>query len=400
MPFFNYTARNKFGERVKGKAEARNIDEAASLLLDRNLLVISLKPITEGTFSFINHFFGGVKHNDVVNFTRQLSTMIGAGLSLSKALGVLVQQSTPSFTQVVAQVLQDVEGGDAFSKALSKHPKVFSQIYIQLVKAGEVGGVLDDVLMRLAINLEASKEFRAKTKGAMIYPGIVLLTMAVVMFVMMTFVVPQLTVMFEDFGAALPAPTRMLMAISDFFVNFWYVIIGGSILGFLIYRKWHQTKRGQRAVAGFVLKLPLLGSLLQKIVIADFVRTLSLLLTAGVTLLAAMEVVTDGVENILYREALEEVKDAVEKGALLSESLSRHEVFPPILYQMTAVGEETGKLDEVLIKLSEYFEQETAQAVKNLTTAMEPMIIIVLAIGVGLMVVAIIMPIYSLTSQF
>ena len=400
MPFFIYTAKNKLGEKVKGKAEARSLQEAAELLVERNLLVISLKPLTEGSFHLLNQLFSGIKQDDIVNFTRQLSTMVGAGLSLSKSLSVLVQQSRPAFTQVIAQVLQDVEGGDSFSKALAKHPKIFSRLYVQLVKAGEVGGVLDDVLNRLAINLEVSKEFRSKTKGAMIYPTIIMIVMAVVVFVMMTFVVPKLTAMYQDFGTTLPAPTRLLISISDFFVNFWYIIL--AIVGGIIFffRRWQKTERGQKAINRLILRLPLIGPLNQKIIVADFVRTLSLLLTAGVTLLNAMEVVTEGVENILYREALEDAKTAVEKGSLLSESLSRHEIFPPILFHMTAVGEETGKLDEVLLKLSEYFEQETSQAVKNLTTAIEPLIIVVLAVGVGLLVIAIIMPIYSLTSQF
>jgi len=400
MPFFNYTAKNKLGEKVKGKAEARSLSEASQLLSERDLLVISLNPITDSSFHFLSQFFSGVKHNDVVNFTRQLSTMIGAGLSLSKALSVLVQQSRQAFVPIVAQILQDVEGGDSFSKALSKQPKVFSRLYVQLVKAGEVGGVLDDVLNRLAINLESAKEFRAKTKGAMIYPAIVMIVMLIVGFVMMTFVVPKLTAMYQDFGTTLPAPTRLLIGISNIFANYWYYILAGVFGGVMLFRKWKSTEKGQRTMSKIILKTPLIGSLVQKIMIADFVRTLSLLLTAGVTLLAALEVVTDGVENVLYREALQDAKAAVEKGSLLSESLGRHEIFPPILFHMTAVGEETGKLDEVLLKLSEYFEQETSQAVKNLTTAIEPLIIVVLAVVVGLMVIAIIMPIYSLTSQF
>ncbi|MCA9372536.1 type II secretion system F family protein [Candidatus Woesebacteria bacterium] len=400
MPFFTYSAKNKLGEVVKGKAEASTIEEAAALLDERGLLVISMKPIGYGGLNQILQGLVGVSQNDVVNFTRQLSTMISAGLSISKALGVLVQQSTPGFSQLVANLLHEVEGGASFSKALSSHPKVFSRLYVQLVKAGEIGGILDEILSRLAHNLEKSKEFRAKTKGAMIYPVIVVIAMAVVGFVMMTFVLPKLTAMYSDFGVTLPLPTRVLIGLSNFFAHQWYVVIGGTALVIYLFNRWYKTETGQRIVAGLLLKVPILGGLLQKMMITDFVRTLSLLLGSGVTLLQALDVVIEGVDNIIYREAFTEARNQVEKGSLLSESVARHEQIPLILSQMIAVGEETGKLDEVLDKLSSYFEQETEQAVKNLTTAIEPLIMVVLAIGVGGMVIAIIMPIYSLTSAF
>lgn len=400
MPFFTYSAKNKLGEVVKGKAEASTIEEAAALLDERGLLVISMKPIGYGGLNQVLQGLVGVSQNDVVNFTRQLSTMISAGLSISKALGVLVQQSTPGFSQLVANLLHEVEGGASFSKALSSHPKVFSRLYVQLVKAGEIGGILDDILSRLAHNLEKSKEFRAKTKGAMIYPVIVVIAMAVVGFVMMTFVLPKLTAMYSDFGVTLPLPTRVLIGLSNFFAHQWYVVIGGTALVIYLFNRWYKTETGQRIVAGLSLKVPILGGLLQKMMITDFVRTLSLLLGSGVTLLQALDVVIEGVDNIIYREAFTEARNQVEKGSLLSEAVARHEQIPLILSQMIAVGEETGKLDEVLNKLSSYFEQETEQAVKNLTTAIEPLIMVVLAIGVGGMVIAIIMPIYSLTSAF
>jgi len=400
MPFFSYTAKNKLGEVVKGKAEAGSVEEAASLLTERGLLVIAVKPVGMVGLGTLFQSFFGVKYSDIVNFTRQLSTMISAGLSISKSLGVLIQQSQPGFSQVIANLLHEVEGGSSFSKALSSHPKVFSRLYVQLVKAGEVGGILDSILSRLARNLEKTKEFKAKTKGALIYPVIVMIAMLVVGFVMMAFVLPKLTVMYDDFGITLPLPTRILMAVSDFFANRWYVIILAVGLGIFGFARWYKTEQGQRVIAGFLLKTPILGDLLQKIMITDFVRTLSLLLGSGVTLLQSLDVVIEGIDNVIYREAFIEARNQVEKGSLLSEAVGRHEIIPLILSQMIAVGEETGKLDEVLEKLAGYFEQETEQAVKNLTTAIEPLIMVVLAIGVGAMVIAIVMPIYSLTSAF
>ncbi len=400
MPHYKYVAKNKLGEEVKGKAEARSLQEAASMLTDRQLLVISVKPLTDTSTSMLTQAFRGIKYDDVVNFTRQLATMVGAGLPLAKALSVLTQQPNQAFGQVVAALLQEVEGGASFAKALEKFPKVFPSIYIQLVKAGEVGGMLDTVMQRLAKNMEKQKEFRSKTKGALIYPAIVILAMTGVAFVMMAFVIPKLTAMYADFDAELPLPTLVLMSISDFFAKFWWLIAGGVLIGVTVVGKWKKTPKGQRFFSEIILKMPLVGQLMQKIILTEFVRTVSLLLSAGVPLLQTLDVVTEGVDNVFFKEAFQRAASKVEKGAPLSEALGVEEVLPPILYQMVAVGEETGKLDEVLLKLAEYYEMETEQAVKNLTTAIEPLIMIVLGIGVGAMVIAIIMPIYNLTSQF
>lgn len=400
MPFFKYTAKNEYGETIKGKVEARNIKQAAAELGVRKLLVIDVHPLTEDSFASIKAVIFGVKFTDVVNFTRQLSTMISAGLPLANALSILVQQSKAEMSRLVAAILQDVEGGNTFTKALSKHPEVFSSIYIQLVNAGEVGGVLDEILSRLANNMEKTKEFRAKTRGAMIYPIIVVLAMIAVATIMMIFVIPKLSAMYDDFGAELPLPTLILISISNFMVQFWWLLLllfGG---GFFVFQQWLKTHPGRVAFDRFKLNIPIMGDLLKKITLTEFSRTLSLLLGAGISLLQALEIVTDGVDNIVYKEALQEVYKQVEKGVPISKALGQYEDFPPILFQMMSVGEETGKLDEVLGKLSNYFEQESEQAVKNLTAAIEPLIMIVLGIGVGAMVIAVILPIYNLTSQF
>jgi type IV pilus assembly protein PilC len=400
MPFYTYNAKNQYAEAVKGKIEARSINHAAAELSTRGLLVISIRPLTDDALAGIKNVLGGVKENDVVNFTRQLATMINAGLPLSGGLSILVRQSKSEMSRLVAALLQEIEGGNSFGKALSKFPKTFPRLYIQLVNAGEAGGVLDTVLERLADNMEKSKEFGAKTRGAMIYPVIVVIAMVVVMMVMMIFVIPQLTQMYNDFDADLPIPTQILIATSDFMVNFWWIVIGGMFGGVYGLRRWRKTKDGDLAIDKFLFKLPIFGDLRKKIILTEFTRTMSLMLGAGISLLHALEIVTDGVSSVIYRTALHDAYKQVEKGISLSQAMSRHEEFPPILHQMMSVGEETGKLDEVLMKLSRYFEQESEQAVKNMTTAIEPMIMIVLGVGVGVMVIAIIMPIYNLTSQF
>lgn len=400
MPYFKYIAKNNFGDNIKGKVEAPNARQAAAELTSRKLLVVDIRPLTEDSFAFIHTALFGIKFGDVVNFTRQLSTMISAGLPLATSLSILVQQSKNEMSRLVASILQEIEGGMNFADALAKRPDVFNMIYVQLVRAGELGGVLDEILDRLAMNLEKNKDFKSKTRGAMIYPMIVVVAMVVVAFIMMIFVVPKLTSMYTDFGAELPMATKILMGISSFMVTFWWVMIGIVVGGVFLFRKWVATKPGRRAYDRLLLKIPIMGVLIQKIALTEFARTLALLLSAGISLLQAMEIVTKGVENTVYREALEAATKQIEKGVPLSKAVEAHEEFPPILFQMMAVGEETGKLDEVLNKLSQYFEQESEQAVKNLTTAIEPMIMILLGIGVGAMVIAVIMPIYNLTSKF
>ncbi len=400
MPFYKYSAKNQYSETVKGKIEARSINHAAAELNTRGLLVIAIHPLTEDSFSAIKNAMGGVKQDDVVNFTRQLATMINAGLPLSGGLSILVRQSKSEMSRLVATLLQDIEGGNSFGKALGRFPKIFSRLYIQLVNAGEAGGVLDTVLERLAETMEKSKEFRAKTRGAMIYPIIVVIAMVVVTMVMMIFVIPQLTQMYEDFDAELPLPTQILIGISNFMVSFWWLVIGGIVGGVFALRRWQQTKEGDGIIDRFLFRLPIFGDLRKKIILTEFSRTMALMLSAGISLLHALEIVTESVASVTYRDALRDAYKQVEKGVSLSQAMSRHEQFPPILHQMMSVGEETGKLDEVLMKLSKYFEQESEQAVKNMTTAIEPLIMVVLGVGVGVMVIAIIMPIYNLTSQF
>lgn len=397
---FNYLAKNQHSETVKGKVEAQNLSQAASVLRTRNLLVIKLDAESNTLFAQFSSLLSGVKEDEIVALTRQLSTMVTAGLSLTQSLSILQQQTKPAMAALIDKLLQDVEGGTTFAKALERHPKQFSRVYIQLVRAGETAGVLDQVLLRLSENLEKNKEFRAKTQGALIYPLIVVIAMLAVSAIMMIFVVPKLTEMYKDFGADLPVVTQILIDTSNFFVNFWWVIaLVLGVVGTFTYR-WYKTPPGERQITQWLLKIPLYGELRKKVILTEFSRTLSLLLTAGISLLQALEVSSDAINLILYRDALVQSYTRVEKGVPLAKTLQDKELFPPILTQMVAVGEETGKLDEVLMKISSYFQSESEQAIKNLTTALEPMIMIVLGLGVGFMVFAIVMPIYTLTSQF
>ena len=400
MPIFKYVAKNKRGENIKGKVEAISRQQAVSTLVGRDLFVIDVVPLGQEGSALSKLTSSKIKFEELVNFTRQLSTMINAGLPLATALSILEEQSKSEMAKLTGNLLKDIEGGLSFSEALAKHKENFSRIYVQLAKAGEVGGVLDSVLERLAETMEKEKDFKAKTKGAMVYPIIVVIAMLIVAVVMMVAVIPKLTAMYDDFGAELPGPTKALMALSDFFTKFWWLIATIFTGAFVALRFWNKTPQGEKAINRFVLNLPIIGVLQQKIVLTDFTRTLSLLLGAGVSLLEALEIVADAIDSAVYREELKEANQQVERGVSLSSAIARYQDFPPILHQMISVGEETGKMDEILGKISEYFEKESEYAVKNLTTAIEPMIMIVLGIGVGFMVISIIMPIYSLTSQF
>lgn len=400
MPLFRYAAKNEHSETVKGKVEAPSIEQAAAALRGRNLLVITIKPISEDGLAPLRNLFGGVKQDDIVNMTRQLSTMITAGLPLTQAFSILEQQSKPALAKLLAELKTNVEGGVSFADALAKHPNVFPRVYIQLIRAGEAGGVLDDILKRLADTMEKQKEFRGKTKSALIYPTIIVIAMVIVALVMMIFVIPKLTEMYKDFGAELPLPTQLLIGTSNFVVRFWWMVGAMIVGGYLLLQRWRKTHAGNVAYDSLMLRVPIFGVLRQKVVLTEFARTMALLLGAGISLLQALDIVAEAMANIVYREALQDVAKQVEKGVSLAQAIGRYSSFPPLLSQMIAVGEETGKLDEVLAKLSTYFESESETAIKNMTTALEPMIMIVLGFGVGLMVVAIIMPIYSLTSQF
>lgn len=400
MALYKYVAKNPHGETVKGKVEAQSEAQAATALRSRGLLVITVTPIGQESLVQLKELLFGIKKDEVVTFTRQLATMVTAGLPLTQSLSILAQQSKPAMARMISELQREIEGGSTFAKALQKYPRVFSKVYVQLVLAGETGGVLDDVLNRLADNMEKDKEFRAKTRGALIYPAIVVIAMIIVAFIMMVFVIPKLTEMYDDFGAELPFATQLLIDVSTFVANFWWLAIILAIIGGIAFKRWYATAAGRLSFDRFMLRIPIFGVLRSKIILTEFARTLSLLIGAGISLLQALDIVSDASDNKVYHDALKDSARQVEKGTPLSQAIGQYALFPPILPQMIAVGEETGKLDDVLLKLSVYFESESEHAVKNLTTALEPMIMIVLGLGVGLMVIAIIMPIYNLTSQF
>ena len=326
--------------------------------------------------------------------------MIVAGLSLPDSLTILRTQTTnPAFARVL-DIEHQIVGGGNLADSLGKYPTYFPAIYVALIRAGESSGTLDKVLSRLAETLEAQREFKSKVQGAMIYPVIIVIGMVAVVMVMMTVVIPKLTDLYKDFGISLPVSTQILITMSQFFVRFWWLMIIAGVGGFFGFMKWKKTAVGERIMDSLILRIPLFGELQKKVILVEFTRTLGMLITAGIHILEGLNILRDSVGNVLFRDAITDISKKVEKGFPLGDTFAQYDVFPPIVSQMMKVGEETGKLDDTLGKLSHYFETESEHLVKGLTTAIEPIIMVVLGVGVGFIVISVITPIYNLTSQF
>lgn len=401
MKRFNYKAKDKNGKLVTGEVEGNNLSEAAKLVKGKGLYVISVTAKIDSPFTIIRQLRERITPRDVATFTRQLATMINAGLPITEALLILRSQSKGSMQKIVAQILADVEAGESLSKSMGRHTKVFTPSYIALIKSGEVGGVLDAVLGRLADNLEKQQEFAGKVKGALIYPFIIVIGMIVVSLVMMIFVIPRLTSLYSEFNAVLPLPTRILIGISNFVVQYWFIVAFVVGLALYIFSLYKATKEGRRKVDELIFKVPIFGDLQKQIILTELTRTMALMVGSGVPILEALNITSGVVGNTIVSDALKDAAKQVEKGFPIAFSFARHpDAFPFILSQMVAVGEETGKMDEVLTKVSHIFEVESDERVKGLTAAIEPMVMILLGLGVGFLVIAVILPIYNLTSQF
>lgn len=400
MKSYRYKVRDQNGNPSGGVMEAVDEKQVASILRGKGMLITSLSEAGLLGAESVFGRFSKPKSDEITNFTRQLSTMVGAGLSLVDALRILRSQSSQSLRVVIDKVLAEVEGGSTLADALEISGGGFSSVYLAMVRAGESAGVLDQVLRKLADALDKQRDFKSKTKGAMVYPFIIMIGMIVISTIMMVFVVPKLTAMYKDFGAELPTPTKILMGLSDFIVKFWYVvfIMAGLVITFV--SNWARTEVGSLIVEQLTFRIPIWGKLRKDLILTEFARTVSVLLGAGIPILDTLHIVSETLGSKVYGAEVKQAAVMVEKGVSLSEAIAQLEVFPPILGQMISVGEETGKLDEVLAKLAVFYEGECEVKIKALTTAIEPMIMIIMGIGVGFLVIAVIMPIYNLTSQF
>ena len=394
-----YRATTKEGKVTQGVLEAKDIQEAAFFLRGKDMLPLSVRPVQKTELPFAS-FFNKSNTNDLVLFTRQLSSILSSGLTLMQALTILKEQTqNPVMKEIVTGIIADVQEGKTLGNAIEKYPNVFNKIYIALIKAAESSGFLDKVLLRLADNLEKQQKLKSTIKSALMYPIIVIVLMVVVMFVMMIFVIPQLTVLYQNLNIPLPFTTQVLVALSNATITFWPLVIGGFVAIGIAYNRWVKTDSGELLTDGIKLKLPVFGKLIKQTILAEFSRTFGLLVGAGTLVVQSLNESADTSGNRIYEDAIMEVAKRVEKGITIGDAMAAFEIFPPILVQMVKIGEQTGKLDESLIKVSEYFEREVDGTVKTLTTAMEPFIMIVLGIGVSFLIISIITPIYNLTSS-
>lgn len=394
-----YKATTKDGRIAQGIIEAKDIQEAAFFLREKEMVPLAIHAVESQEVPFAGLFKKSTT-NDLVLFTRQLSSILSSGLTLMQALSILKDQvQNPVMKDVVSGIISDIQEGKTFADAIAKYPKIFGSIYIALIRAAESSGFLDKVLLRLADNLEKQEKLKGTIKSALMYPVIVVILMIVVMFVMMIFVIPQLTNLYQNLNIALPVTTQILVTVSNLTITFWPIVLGSAVAAFIAYNRWRATESGELITDSLMLRVPVFGELIKKTVLAEFSRTFGLLVSAGTLVVQSLNESADTTGNKIYRNAIVEVSKRVEKGISIGDAMAAFDIFPPILVQMVRIGEQTGKLDDSLLRVSEYFEREVDGTVKTLTTAMEPFIMIVLGIGVSFLIISIITPIYNLTSS-
>lgn len=401
MAEFIYKTKDSQGVDHTGSVRSPDQHSAATILRKKGLIVISLKSKEPPSSRLLGQILNRVSFTDLVIATRQLATMVSSGLVLSDAIDILKEQSTNKTLKAsLEEVSQDIKGGLTLAQAFSRQPHVFPHLYVNLVKSGEASGKLDAVLLQMADGLEKDREFQSRIKGALIYPILVVVIMMVVIVIMMVFVIPKLTNLYTQSTIELPLPTKVLIGISNLFINFWWIGLIIIISTIIFFNRWNKTPEGNYFLGGLILKIPIVGKIVANVTLTNFNRTFGLLLSAGVSLLESIEIVSDLTTNPVFKNALKESYKGVERGLTFSLLLTANAAFPKIVGQMVKVGEETGKVDEVFFKLAEYFESESDHLVKNLTVAIEPVILIILGIGVGFLVLSIILPIYKLTTSF
>ena len=395
MSVFVWEGKLANGGIKKGEIEATDKAAAALILKRQRIIPTKLKSKPKD----ISFFEKKVKTKEIVIFTRQFSTMINAGLPLVQCLDILSsQQPNPSFKKVTLQIKGDVEGGSTFADALSKHPKIFDSLYVNIVAAGEVGGVLDTVLNRLAVYMEKNESLKNKVKGAMTYPIIVLCVAFGVVAILMIFVIPTFSDMFKQFGSALPGPTQFIVNLSSFFRKFWWAMIG-FIVALIFGFKWIRTQeKGRFYTDKMMLRLPVFGPLIRKVAVAKFTRTLGTMISSGVPIMDGLEITSKTAGNMIIENAIRTVRTAISEGRTMSEPLEQTGLFPGMVVQMIAVGEATGAMDQMLGKIADFYDEEVDTAVEALTSSLEPMLMVFLGGIIGFVVVAMYLPIFKMAS--
>jgi type IV pilus assembly protein PilC len=398
MPAYVWKGKTRDGKAVSGERVADNKEVLTNLLRREQILVSSVKE--KGKEIALPKFGGGVPSKDLAIFVRQFSVMIDAGLPLVQCLEILgSQQENKTFAKVLQQTRMDVEGGASLADAMRKHPKAFDELFTNMIAAGEAGGILDTILKRLATYIEKNVKLKAQVKGAMVYPVSVLGIAGLVIAVILWKVIPTFASMFAGLGAELPLPTRFVIALSNWFVRLLPFIVVGSVLLTMAFKRYYATYGGRRLVDRALLKAPIFGTLLQKIAVARFCRTLSTLISSGVPILDGLEITARTAGNAIVEDGIMSVRKGVESGLTIAQPLKESGVFPPMVVQMIGVGEQTGALDAMLGKIADFYEEEVDQAVANLLTLMEPIMILFLGISVGGIIVAMYLPLFDLISK-
>ncbi len=383
------------GEVVKGEFAAKSKEEVQSYLRKQRIIATKISPKPKTLFSSLG---GSIKEKDIVIFTRQFATMIGAGLPLVQALDILAKQTENKFfAKNIGEIKGDVEGGSTFAEALKKHPKIFTDLYTNMVAAGEAGGILDTILVRLAGYIEKAQALKRKVKGAMVYPSTVIVVAILVIVIIMIFVVPTFGKMFDTLGGTLPAPTQIIIDMSEFLGGKGGVITLASIIAVIVgIVRFRKTETGMKVTDRILLKLPIVGILFKKVAVAKFTRTLGTLTSSGVPILDGLNITAKTAGNKVIEKAVLEVRQAVSEGKTIAEPLTELAVFPPMVTQMIAVGESTGALDNMLDKIADFYDEEVDDAVSNLTSMIEPMLMVFLGGSIGFIVVAMYLPIFKL----
>ena len=396
MPAFTYTARALNGDLKTATIEAPNRDEVIAQLRKQRLNVVKIDEKKEAEKAKQKKA-GKISMRDIVIFTRQFSTMINAGLPLVQALDILAKQSeNKALKDVSLSVVFDVESGHTVADALRKHPKAFSDLYVNMVAAGEAGGILDTILMRLATFMEKNDALVRKVKGAMIYPGVIMSVAAIAIVVLLIFVIPTFEKMFASVGLALPLPTRIVIGMSKFLQGYWYICIGAIYGAFFAFKKYYATNDGKLVIDRLMLKAPVLGDVLRKSSVSRFTRTLGTLIGSGVSILEGLEITAKTAGNRVISDAIMESRASIAGGETIAAPLQKSQVFPPMVISMIAVGEQTGGLDEMLSKIADFYDEEVDAAVSGLLAMMEPLMIVFLGVVVGGMVVAMYLPIFDM----
>lgn len=406
MPLFSYSAKNYKGVPKSGILEAENQNNLAKILREQGFILISAKLNSdekkERKVGFSLPFFDKVSLSEKLVFTRNLQVMVSAGISLPHALKVLsVQAKSKRFKKAIIKISDEVVKGGNFSDTLAKYPNIFSDLFCNMIKVGEESGTLEEVLGVLTKQMEKDHDLRTKIKGAMMYPAVILVAMLGIGTLMLIFIVPKLTETFVELGVSLPITTRIVIAFAGFLNRFWYllpIIIFGALI---LFRTALKTKSGKLLINLLFLKIPIVSSLVKKTNAAYTVRTLGSLISAGVPIARSLELVSGSLNNIYYKNAIIDVAEEVKKGAKLAEALRKYEkIYPALVIQMLEVGEETGKTSDMLVKLAEFFEEEVSNASKNLSTIVEPVMMIIIGAAVGFFVISMIQPMYSMIQGF